>query len=256
MEILDGRDFSKEFTTDAAGTAYIVNEAAVKAMDLKDPVGKRFSLWGKKGSIVGVVKDFHYKSLHNKVEPLVLRIDPSWDLYVCVKLRSENITHTLNYVKKVYQQFNPQYPFEYHFLDDQLNRLYDSDRQTFKIFRYFTFIAIFISCLGLFGLASFMAQRRFKEIGIRKVLGATISNIVLKLSEEFLLLVLGANILAWPIAYFAMNKWLQNFAYHIKMPVGIFIFSALLTLAIAVCTVIYQSVKAATANPVDAIRYE
>jgi ABC-type antimicrobial peptide transport system permease subunit len=256
MEILDGRDFSKEFTTDAAGTAYIVNEAAVKAMDLKDPVGKMFNLWGKKGAIIGVVKDFHYKSLHNKVEPLVLRIEPSMDWYVYVKLKSENITDTLNYVKKVYRQFNPRYPLEYHFLDDQIDRLYDSDRRTFKIFRCFTFIAIFISCLGLFGLASFMAQRRFKEIGIRKVLGATISNIVVKLSNEFLLLAAAANILAWPIAYFAINKWLQSFAYRTTMSVGTFIFAALLTLAIAICTVIYQSVKAAAANPADAIRYE
>ncbi|UCH94999.1 MAG: ABC transporter permease [Candidatus Aminicenantes bacterium] len=257
MKILDGRDFSKEFTTDAVlGKAYIINEAALKAMDLKDPVGKKFIFWQKEGSIIGVVKDFHFKSLHTEIEPLVLRIDPNWDQYVFVKLRPENITDTLNYVKEVYKQFNPKYPLEYYFLDDQLNRLYDSDRRTFKTIQYFTFIAIFISCLGLFGLASFMAQRRFKEIGIRKVLGATISNIVVKLSKEFLLLVVGANILAWPIAYFLLAKWLQNFSYRTTMSVGIFIFSALLTLVIAICTVIYQSVKAATANPVDAIRYE
>jgi putative ABC transport system permease protein len=256
MKILEGRDFSKDFTTDAAGTAYILNEAAIKAMDLKAPVGKRFTLWDKPGYIIGIVKDFHYQSLHNKVEPLVLRINPFLDRYVCIKLSKENIASTLNYIKKVYQQFNPLFPFEYDFLDDQLNHLYDSDRQTFKIFRYFTFIAIFISCLGLLGLASFMTQRRFKEIGIRKILGATTSNITLKLSKEFLLPVLGANILAWPIAYFTMNKWLQSFAYRITMPVWIFIFSTLLTLAIAVCTVIYQSVKGAIANPVDAIRCE
>jgi putative ABC transport system permease protein len=256
MEILDGRDLSKDFTTDEEGTAFILNEAAVQAMDLQDPVGKRFRLYRKRGTIIGVVKDFHYKSLHNKVEPLVLRIDPSRDRYVYVKLKSENTTHTLNYVKEIYQQFNPRYPFEYHFLDDQLDRLYDSDRRTFKIFRYFTFFAIFISCLGLFGLAAFTAQMRSKEIGIRKVVGASITNIILMLSKDFLLLVVAANILAWPIAYFSMKRWLENFVYRTDISLGIFIFSALLALFIAICTVIYQSIKAASANPVDTIRYE
>jgi ABC-type antimicrobial peptide transport system permease subunit len=255
MKIVDGRNFSKEFA-DAPYTAYIVNETAAKAMNLKNPVGTKFTFWTKQGVIIGVVKDFHFKSLHNKIEPLILRLDPGWDNYVFVKLKPGNTADTINYIKKVYQQFSPRHPIEYQFLDDQFERLYDDDIKTFQIFRYFASIAIFISCLGLFGLASFMAQRRFKEIGIRKVLGASTSDIVVKLSKEFLLLVLGANILAWPIASIAMNKWLQSFSYRTTMSVGIFIFSALLALAIAIGTVIYQSVKAATTNPVDAIRYE
>jgi putative ABC transport system permease protein len=241
MEIVEGRDFSKDFITDAAGTAFIVNETAVKAMAMEEPVGKRFTLWGdKKGTIIGVVKDFHYKSLHEKIEPLVLRIDPDWDRYIFVKLRSDNIPGTLNYVKRIYRKFNHQYSFEYQFLDDRIARLYDNDRRTKKIFHYFTFIAIFISCLGLFGLASFMTQLRTREIGIRKVFGSSISNITLMLSKEFLVLAAAANILAWPIAYFAMNKWLQSFAYRTTISLGIFIFSAILALFLAICTVIYQ----------------
>jgi ABC-type antimicrobial peptide transport system permease subunit len=256
MEIVEGRGFSKDFTTDAAGTAYIVNEAAIKAMDMKNSIGKSFTLWGKKGTIIGVVKDFHYKSLHTEIEPLVLRIEPKRDRYIFVKVRSENIASTLDSLKKAYQKFNHRYPFEYHFLDDELDTHYDSDRRTLKIFRYFTIIAIFISCLGLFGLAAFTAQLRTREIGIRKVVGASISNIILMLSKEFLILVGAANILAWPLAYFAMNKWLQGFAYRTTIVLGTFIFSAILAMFIAICTVLYQSIKAATANPVDAIRLD
>lgn len=256
MEVVDGRDFSKDFTTDSEGTAFIVNEAAVKAMNLEKPVGKRFGLGDKVGSIIGVVKDFHYKSLHNEIEPLVLRIAPERDRYIFVNLRSENISETLNDIKKIHQKFNPQYPFEYHFLDDQLNRLYDNDRKTFTLLRYFTFIAILLSCLGLFGLAAFMAQMRTREIGIRKVVGASVFNITLMLSKEFLFLVVISSILAWPIAYFVMNRWLQSFAYRTAISSGIFIFSTILALFIAIFTVIYQSIKAATANPVDVIRYE
>jgi len=256
MEIVEGRGFSKDFTTDAAGTAYIVNEAAVKAMDMKNPIGKSFTFWGKKGTIIGVVKDFHYKSLHTETEPLVLRIDPQMDWYIFVKVRPENIVNTLDYLKKAYQKFNPLFPFEYHFLDEQLDRLYDNDGRSLKIFRYFSIIAIFISCLGLFGLAAFAAQMRTKEIGIRKVVGASISNIILMLSKEFLLLVVTANILAWPIAYFAMNKWLQQFVYRIDIGWWIFVLAGIIALTIALFTVIYQSIKAALANPVNSLKYE
>jgi len=256
IKIVEGRDFSKKFAADIAGESFILNETAVKAMGISNPIGKRFGIRDKEGYIVGVVKDFHYKSLHNKVEPLVLRVDPSRDLYVFMKIKKDNLAHTINYIKNLFETINPNYPFEYDFIEDQLNHLYDKDRRTVNIFGYFTFIAIFISCLGLFGLASFLIQRRSKEIGIRKVLGASISNIVLKLSKEFLLLVGIANIIAWPIAYIALSRWLQNFAYRTNLDIGVFILSAFMTLIIAFLTVIYQSIKAATANPVNAIRYE
>ncbi len=256
MKLFIGRNFSKLMGTDKKGAAYILNEAAVKTMDLTNPVGKWFKFWGDKGTIIGIVEDYHFKSLHSEVEPLVLRIDPDWDWYVFVKIRSENIARTLNTIEDVYKRFNSQYPFEYHFLEEQLDSLYDSDHRTFKIFQYFTFIAIFISCLGLFGLATYIAQRRTKEIGIRKVVGATIPNITLMLSKEFLILVVTANIVAWPIAYFAMHRWLQNFAYRTNIGIGILIFSGVLALSIALLTVSYQTIKAARANPVDSLRYE
>lgn len=255
IEIAEGRAFSRDFTTDA-DSAYIVNEAAVEAMGMKEPVGKRFTLWSKKGTIIGVVKDFHYKSLHKKVEPLVLRIEPERDRYIFMKLKSENIFKTLDSIQKVYKKFDSQYPFEFTFLDDAIDRLYNNDRRTFKIFNYFTIIAISISCLGLFGLAAFMAQQRTREIGVRKVLGASITNIVLLLSKEFLVLVVLANIFAWPTAYFVMNNWLQNFAYRTVIGYGTFILSSLLVLFIAITTVSYQSIKAAYTNPVDALKYE
>ena len=256
IELLDGRDFSKEFGTDRAGAAYILNEAAVKVMDLKNPVGKWFTFWGNKGTIIGVVKDYHYKSLHSEVEPLVLRIDPEWDRYIFVKINSSNVNRTLNSIKDLHQRFNPQFPLEYHFLDEQLGHLYESDHRTFILFQYFTVIALLISCLGLFGLVAYMAQRRTKEIGIRKVVGATIANIALMLSKEFLVLVVAANILAWPIAYFAMHRWLQNFAYRASLSIWIFFFSGLSALVIALLTVSYQTIKAATATPVNSLRHE
>jgi len=256
MKLVEGSNFSKLMGTDKKGAAYILNEAAVKTMDLTGPIGKWFRFWGDKGTIIGIVEDYHFKSLHSEVEPLVLRIDHDWDWYVFVNIRSENILRTLNTIKAVYQRFNPQYPFEYNFLDEQLDRLYDSDHQTFQIFQYFTVIAIIISCLGLFGIAAYTAHRRTKEIGIRKVVGATIPDITLMLSKEFLFLVVAANIVAWPLAYFAMHRWLQNFAYRASLSVWIFILSGLLALAIALLTVSFQSIKAATANPVDSLRYE
>ena len=256
MKLVEGRNFSKLMGTDKKGAAYILNEAAVKTMDLTDPVGKWFKFWRDKGTIIGIVEDYHFKSLHSEVEPLVLRIDHDWDWYVCVKIRSENIIRTLNTIKAVYQRFNPQYPFEYNFLDEQLDRLYDSDHRTFQIFQYFTVIAILISCLGLFGIAAYTAQRRTKEIGIRKVIGATIPNITLMLSKEFLILVVAANIVAWPLAYFATHRWLQNFAYRTSLSIWIFILSGLAAFCIALLTVSYRSIKAAMANPVDSLRYE
>lgn len=255
MEIVEGRDFSKDFTTDES-TAYIVNETAVNAMGMKNPVGKKLVFWGRKGTIIGVVKDFHYQSLHKEIEPLVLRIAPRLDWYIFVKTKSKNISKTLNYIQRTYGKFNPGYPFEFTFLDDEIDKLYNDERRTLKIFNYFAFIAIFISCLGLFGLAAFMAQLRTKEVGVRRVLGAPIPNIVLLLSKEFLALVVVANIFAWPIAYLVMDKWLHNFAYRTTPGYLTFILSALLALVIAFTTVIYQSIKAATINPVDALKYE
>jgi len=255
MKMAQGRFFSKEFPTDAS-EGFIVNEAAVKAMGMKSPIGKRFSVWDRHGNIIGVIKDFHTESLHNEIGPFVLLIRPDWYGRISIRFKSDNVSSALGFLENTIKEFVPDYPFEYQFLDEEINNLYKTETLTGKIIIYITLLAIFISCLGLFGLASFTAEHRTKEIGIRKVLGATTSNIVALLSKEFTKWVVIASIIAWPIAYFVMNTWLQNFAYRTSIGWWTFILSGVLALVIALVTVSYQSIRAALANPVDSLRYE
>ncbi|MGD9345817.1 MAG: ABC transporter permease [Candidatus Aminicenantes bacterium] len=256
MNIIAGRDFSKDFPVDASTQSFIVNETAVKAMALENPIGSKFMLYRNSGQIVGVVADFHFKSLQKEIEPLVLRIEPQRDSYVFVKFKSGKAKEVIASVTKVYNQFNPDFPLRYTFLDEEVERLYNSEQKTKTIFNYFTFVAIFIASLGLFGLASYMAQQKTKEIGIRKVLGASILNIVTNLSREFVFLVCVANAIAWPLAYLAMNEWLHNFAYRIKMDPFLFIYAGLVSTLLALLTVSYHTIKSALVNPVNSIRYE
>ncbi len=253
MKIVQGRNFSKAFPADLS-EAVIVNEEAVRQMGMVFPIGKR--LWGKR--IIGVVKDYHYKSLHEPIEPIVLSLTNRWLYFIFIKINSHSLdlAGTIKSIKDVYEKFVSEYPFEFHFLDTDIDNFYYKEKQIHKTFTYFTFLGIFIACLGLFGLASFTAEQRTKEIGIRKVLGASVSSIVLLLTKEFTKWVLISNLIAWPFAYYAMNKWLQNFAYHINISVWLFIISAGLTLVIAFLTVSYQSIKAALANPVESLGYE
>jgi ABC-type antimicrobial peptide transport system permease subunit len=255
MEIIQGRDFSKKFTTDASA-GFILNEAAIKAMGIESPIGKRFSIWETRGNIIGVVKNYHFDSLHKEIEPLVLAILPDLYSHICVKIKSDSIPNTISELKTIWNKYFPGYPFEYHFLDESLDNLYRIEERIGTVFKYFTVIAIIISCLGLFGLASFTTEQRTKEIGIRKVLGATIPNILFLLTKDFTKWVLMANIIAWPVAYYAMNRWLQYFAYRTNIGLFTFILSAVLTIIIAFITVSYQSIKAALANPIEALRYE
>jgi putative ABC transport system permease protein len=260
MDITAGRNFSREMTTDAAGKgAFILNETAVKHLGWENPIGKKIGFPGNDmGTIVGVVKDFNCHSLHFPAEPaaLILNTGP-WNIYfVSVKVSPENITQTLETIEKVWKKHSGGYPFEYYFLDEAYDNLYKSELRLNTFFRLFTLIAIFISSLGLFGLASFTAERRTKEIGIRKVLGASVPSIVIFISRGFTKWVLLANIVAWPVAYYFMNQWLQSFAYRIELSVWIFILSGLAAFIIALLTVSYQAIKAATANPVDSLRYE
>ncbi|MGB2765276.1 MAG: ABC transporter permease [Candidatus Aminicenantaceae bacterium] len=254
MEIVDGRDFSKEFLSDK--DAYIVNETAVRLMRYEEPVGKMLQLWNYKGAIIGVVKDYHYKSLHTEIEPLLLRIDPQRNRYVFVKVRTESINNNIQAVRRVYSKHCPEYPFEFGFLDESLDNLYRMDRRVGSIFNVFTALAIFISCLGLFGLASFLIERRTKEIGIRKILGADVGKILVLLSRDFLKWVVIANIIAWPVAFFAMNRWLQNFAYRTNIEVWTFALAAAFALGIALLTISYHSIRASLSNPADSLRYE
>ncbi len=255
LEMVKGRYFSKSYSTDMT-QGYILNETAVKAMGMKSPIGKQFSLYNREGRIIGIVKDFHSSSFHKKIEPLILRMVPTGINFIIVKIKPEKLADTLKYLQISWERLNTGYPLEYHFLDNNIENFYKSEKNIATIFKYFTFLAIFIACLGLFGLASFLAEQRTKEIGVRKVLGATVSNIILLLSKEFTKWVITANIIAWPVAYIVMGKWLQNFAYRKDIAINAFIISGLLALVIALLTVSYQAIKAALANPVEALRNE
>ena len=261
MSIAQGRGFSREYATDAS-EAYIINEAAVQAMDIESPVGKRFSApthdGMREGTIIGVVKDFHFRPLHDEIDPLVMFIVPEKFNFFCIRVKSgiSDLPGTIGYIKSVWNKFTPNFPFKYNFLDSTFDKLYRSEQKTGSVFGYFTFLAIFISCLGLFGLASQMTEMRTKEIGIRKVFGASVSGITLLLSKDFMKWVVVANVIAWPTAYFAMNKWLQNFAYRTSIGIEIFILSGILAFVIALITVSFQSIRAAVADPVNSLRYE
>ncbi len=256
IELIEGRNFSKEFRTDVS-QAIILNEAAVKVTGWENPIGKKFQAF-REGVVIGVIKDFHYRSLHLKVEPMALYLtDPNEPIDgFAIKISSDDIPGTLEFIKSKFKEYFPDYPFNYSFLDERVDRMYRSEQRLGQIFSYFTLIAIFISCLGLFGLASFTAEQRTKEIGIRKVLGASVSGLIMLLSREYVKLVLAAYVIAMPIAYIAMNRWLQNFAYRVGLRIHIFLFSAIVAFFITVMTVSFKSFKAASANPVDSLRYE
>jgi putative ABC transport system permease protein len=259
IELLEGRNFSKRITTDIE-QAYILNQTAVKAIGWKSPIGKRFNQWGNEdGVVIGVMDDFHFLSLHRKIEPLVLSlIQNEWEeaTYLSIKTSSKDIAGTLSFIEKKLNEFSPEYLFSYSFFDEQIDRMYRSEQKLGQSFIYFTLITVFVACLGLFGLTSFTAEQKTKEIGIRKVLGASVSGIVCLLSRELVKWVFIANLIAWPLAWLFSNRWLQNFAYRINVSIWTFILSATLALAIALITVSYQSIKAAMANPVDSLRYE
>ena len=255
MEMVQGRSFSRKFSTDME-EAYVLNETGAAMTGLKDPIGKSFALWNRKGTIVGVVKDYNFKSLHTKIEPLLHRLWGRYYRHVLIQVKSGDMPQSLKTIEKIYAKHNPGYPFEYLFLNEELNRLYISDKRTAKVFQTFMVLALFISSLGLFGLASYMAAQRTKEIGIRKILGASITGIFVLQLKEFAKWVLLANAIAWPLGYLVMDRWLKNFAYRTDIALWIFLASGILGFVIAVITVSYQSLKASFANPVDSLKYE
>jgi putative ABC transport system permease protein len=254
MKMAEGRSFSRQFPSDKE--AFIVNETAARRMGYKEALGKWVSLYGRKGPIIGVVKDFNFKSLHTPVEPLVLRIEPGRDSYVLVKLRSRNLAAGLETIRRVHAKYNPRHPLEYEFLDDSLGELYRSDRRFGAIVGIFTGLAIFISALGLFGLASFLIERRTKEIGIRKILGADMGRIVALLSGDFLRWVALANLIAVPPAAFSMSRWLRSFAYRTSLSPWVFVGAAGLTIGIAMLTISVHCYRAAASNPAESLRFE
>jgi putative ABC transport system permease protein len=259
IEMVEGRFFSRDFSTDVL-ESFILNEKAVEFMGLESPVGKAFSCQipfaEGKGKIIGVVKDFHFQSLHREIQPLIVMIHPYWLSHCHFKISSEDMPATLAFIDLKLKEFVPEFPFELRFLEEDIDRLYGTEQRIGTLVRYGTILAVFVACLGLFGLATFNAEQRTKEIGVRKVLGASVSGIVFLFSTEFAKWVLLANAIAWPVSYFVMRKWMQGFAYRIPLAWEVFVLSAGLALMIALLTVSYQAVKAATSNPVDSLRYE
>ncbi len=255
IEIVEGRDFSKEMSTDIR-EAFIVNEAAVRMLQLENPLDTQVEWGDKKGKIIGVVKDFQFQSLKNEITPLFIQIWPLNTYVFALRISPDNIPDTLAYIEKKWKDLDPAHPFEFSFMDESFDRLYKSEEKLGQIFSTFSFLAIFIACLGLFGLALFMAEQRTKEIGIRKILGAPVGRIFGLLAKEFIYLVLIANIVAWPLAYFLMRKWLQTFAYRVDLESWIFILSAVIAFTIALITISFQALKAALADPVKSLRYE
>ena len=258
LKLVEGRYFDLTRSTDSS--AVILNQAAVKALNYDNPLDQRLILTGrnpKRYQIIGIFEDFHLESLHHSIRPFAaMLLDKQAAPLISLRVNPGDIQRTIQYLEKQWQQFVPEQPLQYEFFDDQFDQIYKSEIQASKIFSAFALLAIVVACLGLFGLATFTAEQRTKEIGIRKVLGASVAGIVLLISKHFAKWIAVSMIIAWPIAWYAMNKWLQNFAYRINMGWWIFLVAALLALVIALLTVSYQSLKAALANPVESLRYE
>lgn len=258
IEMAAGRPFSADHPADSSN--FILNETAVLQMNMEDPVGKRFNLWGMEGNIIGVTKDFNFKSLHKEIEPLLLYMkNPDYNAlygYVLIRLDGMNVDKTIRYIESTWKKFNPFYPLEYTFLDEEYGTLYDSEKKMRTLFTIFATLSIFLSCLGLFGLTSFMAEKRRKEVGIRKVAGARAWQIAGLFSWDVLKWILISNLIAWPIAWLYMRQWLNDFAYKTGVNLWVFLFSALIVLTISVLTISFQSFRTALLNPADSIRYE
>ncbi|MGD8539931.1 MAG: ABC transporter permease, partial [Candidatus Aminicenantes bacterium] len=255
LEIVEGRDFSEEYPTDAT-EAYVVNESAVRFMGMTDPIGKRVILAGREGRIIGVVKNFNHKPLIFEISPMVMGIRPSWYYDLLIKIGPGDIQGSLAHIEKVFNEISPAFPFEYHFLDEWFEFIYSPLKIMNHIFNSFAFLAVFISCLGLFGLASLLLEQRKKEIGIRKVLGASTAGVMFLLSKRFMKIILVANVIAVPVAYFATKMFLNLFVYRTTLDAGMVAATVAFTFVVAFLTISYQVIKTALANPVDSIRYE
>lgn len=258
MEMIQGSFFSKQknYATTTAGKNIVINETFAELLGMDDPIGAELTWWNTPFTVIGVVKDFHFTSLYNEIAPLAICYNPDRYHYLSIKITGKQISGTMQQVERTYKQFSGGYPFEYHFLDEDYEDLYRSAQNIGSLIRSFTILAIFISCLGLFGLAAFMAEQRTREIGVRKVLGASVSGIVMLLSKDFVRWVLLANIIAWPLAYFFMKNWLQSFAYHISLGFDSFILAAGMAVTIALLTVSLQALRAAQTNPGRALKHE
>ncbi len=256
LEIVDGRSFNKEFATDSTG--YILNEKAVKALNLSDPVGEQFGIFGMRGTIVGIVKNFHHKTLHDKIEPMTLLMAPNkyWLSSLVIKIDSRNIENTINVIESTWKKILPATPFVYRFMDEDFERFYSMDKRLAELLSYFSIMGIIIALIGLLGLVTYSAQSKTKEIGIRKTLGASNSNVVGLIMKEYLYLILIALGVSLPASYLIMNKWLEEFAYRTAPGVNIFLITGSIVIVLTFVSVFFQSLKAAIANPVDSLKYE
>jgi putative ABC transport system permease protein len=267
LKVIAGRDFSKERTTDV-NEAFILNETAVKQFGFGTPekaLGQKIH-WDKwvpdslnpikKGEVIGVIKDFHYKSLHEKVEPAVLQIYPQVAVKIAVKVKGTDMQSTIAHIDKTWNKFSPGFPLNYKFMDESFGEMYKAEDKLSSLLWIFTIMAIVVGCMGLFGLAAFSAEQRTKEIGIRKVLGASVVSIVAMLSRNFLKPVLIASVIAFPIAWYLMNKWLEDFPYRVNISWWVFGIAAIAALVIALITVSFQTIKAAVSNPIKSLRTE
>lgn len=259
IEFIAGRPFSDEIFSDST-KALIVNEAAAREYGYSDPediIGKKFMQWGREGMVIGVTENFNYQSLHRNVEPLTIRYADAWNSTLfTLKINSNNYHQTLAELEKTWNMLVPHHPFTYKFLDNFLDQQYNAEERFGHLFIIFAGLAIFIACLGLYGLSTYITEQRIKEIGIRKILGASVSNILTLLTKDFVRLILIGIVIAIPISYFLMDSWLNDFIYRTDLGVNIFIISAVIPLLIALLTVIWQSLKSAFTNPVDSLRSE
>lgn len=252
MKIKEGRSFSRSFGTDS--TKIILNETAIKVMGLKDPVGKTIRKFGKDMQIIGVVKDFYFESVHEPIKPCYMFLEPGNTIVASVQ--ANNQRQTIAAIERLYEKYNPGFPFTFNFLDEAYQKQYDSETRVSALSKYFAGLAIIISCLGLFGLAAFTAQKRRKEIGVRKVIGASVVNITTMLTKDFLRLIFISLLIAFPISWWLMNNWLQSYAYRISITPYVFIITGISVIVITLFTISFQSIKAAMANPVKSLRTE
>jgi hypothetical protein len=255
MGMVAGRFFSSQHPSDAVN-GYILNEAAIRSMGIDNPVGKRFAIMGTEGTIVGVVRDFHYASLHSPIEPLIMAFVPVWSRYLCLRVAPQSGSETQAAIGEVWAEFFPDDPLPMSFIDEEIGQLYASEQLVRKLLSIFAGLAIMVACLGLFGLSALVIERRTKEIGIRKVLGASMPGLIQNLSREFVLLVAAASLVAWPLAYYAMNRWLEDFVYRVDLTPTVFLVGGALALGVAAITIGWQAFRAVRANPVEALRYE
>jgi putative ABC transport system permease protein len=253
VPLIKGRDFDKG-QNDKSN--YIINETAARMMNLKDPIGQTVTFWKGKGQIIGVMKDFHIKSLHEPISPLILVLDAGNASYILVKTQNGKTSQAIEDIQQVYKEYNPAYPFEYHFLDQQYEQRYKNEILIGSLSNAFAMLTITISCLGLFGLAAFTTEQRIREIGIRKVLGAKVLNITSLLTKDFIKLVILSILIAVPIALWATTRWLENFAYHVEASWKVFALSGIIAVLVAVFTVSFQAIKAAMVNPIKSLRTE